>query len=275
VLFLGDSGKGKSTLAASFLRRGAALISDDLCAIELDRPGARILPAYPRLKLCHDAFNRLGGREAADRDPDKRVAMPDAFADTPRPLLAVVHLRTFAVHRVTMEHLAVSAARRVLDDNVYRRSLVSSLNAGEPLARSLDRLVGLVAIYRTVRPRDRDSLEELTDMVAGEIESGRLRGRSARGLTAADCTARWHQAPAAIGGRLGDRMVVRHLDEDHYVQLDPVGGRVWELLETPLTHAEVCGRLLREYEVSAADCERDVGALLTRLQAHGLIEYTS
>jgi len=51
VAFLAGSRGGKSCLAASFLRAGHALLSDDILAVSASAAGAIIAPAYPQMRL--------------------------------------------------------------------------------------------------------------------------------------------------------------------------------------------------------------------------------
>jgi hypothetical protein len=51
VAFLATSRSGKSSLAAELLRAGAALLSDDLLALELSEGVWRALPGYPQMRL--------------------------------------------------------------------------------------------------------------------------------------------------------------------------------------------------------------------------------
>ena len=57
-----------------------------------------------------------------------------------------------------------------------------------------------------------------------------------------------------------------------YFGLDEVGARVWELIETPRTVAELCQAITEEYEVAAGQCEQDLIKLLGELSAAGLVE---
>ncbi len=57
-----------------------------------------------------------------------------------------------------------------------------------------------------------------------------------------------------------------------YYGLDPVGARVWELIQQPQTAASIIEQLLDEYEVPSEECTRDVLALLTDMREHELIE---
>lgn len=57
-----------------------------------------------------------------------------------------------------------------------------------------------------------------------------------------------------------------------YYGLDAVGGRIWNLLQKPKTVNEIRDVLLKEYDVEADRCERDLLALLQQLADEGLIE---
>ena len=59
VGFVGDSGRGKSTLAASFLGAGCALLTDDLLVLRKDASGFSACPGAPRLKLFPDVAEVL------------------------------------------------------------------------------------------------------------------------------------------------------------------------------------------------------------------------
>lgn len=53
--------------------------------------------------------------------------------------------------------------------------------------------------------------------------------------------------------------------------LDPIGTRVWELVETPVAVGDLIARLTREYDVDAAVCRADVCALLSSMEFEGMI----
>jgi hypothetical protein len=57
-----------------------------------------------------------------------------------------------------------------------------------------------------------------------------------------------------------------------YYGLDNVGASVWRLLNEPRSVAALVDAITSEYEVDAAQCERDLIALLHELAQHGLVE---
>ena len=74
-----------------------------------------------------------------------------------------------------------------------------------------------------------------------------------------------------VSCRIDDETVLMHLETGLYFGYDPVGSRVWELLEQPITVGALCDRLVAEYAgVNAAQCRTDVVAFLRELVAEGL-----
>lgn len=51
IVFLGESGRGKSTLCSSFNQAGFPLLSDDFLLLREERNGFVIIPSYPGLRL--------------------------------------------------------------------------------------------------------------------------------------------------------------------------------------------------------------------------------
>ena len=71
---------------------------------------------------------------------------------------------------------------------------------------------------------------------------------------------------------LGDEAAILHMSKGIYYGLDPVGARVWNLLQQPRSVEEIRETLVGEYEVESHRCEADLLDLLENLQSEGLIE---
>jgi hypothetical protein len=66
--------------------------------------------------------------------------------------------------------------------------------------------------------------------------------------------------------------VILHLEDGLYYGLNPVGARIWELVQAPVSVGEVQGALLDEYDVEPEVCRAELVALLAELAARGLVE---
>jgi Coenzyme PQQ synthesis protein D (PqqD) len=79
-------------------------------------------------------------------------------------------------------------------------------------------------------------------------------------------------SPDQVSCDLGGEAAILQLKSAIYYGLDPVGARVWELLRTPKTLAELRDAIVAEYEVDSETCERDLRGLLEKLASERLIE---
>ena len=85
-----------------------------------------------------------------------------------------------------------------------------------------------------------------------------------------------HLAPSTevLSQTVDEDAVLLDLRSEQYFSLNPVGRRVWELLQEDGDLHKIRDRLLQEYRVDAADLERDLDDLAARLLAAGLVKET-
>jgi len=71
---------------------------------------------------------------------------------------------------------------------------------------------------------------------------------------------------------LQGEIAILNLKNSTYYGLNPVGARVWELLQTPTTVASLRQSLLAEYDAEPERIGADLTALLADLEQHQLIQ---
>lgn len=71
---------------------------------------------------------------------------------------------------------------------------------------------------------------------------------------------------------LGEESAILNLKNSVYYGMNPVGARVWNLVQQPKRVSQLRDTLVEEYEVDPARCERDLLDLLEQMRAEGLIE---
>jgi hypothetical protein len=113
VAFVAESGRGKSTLAASFAVNGFRFLTDDGLVLEPTADGYEVLPSHPSIRLWADSEAALiqPGTETAPAVSYTAKARFLAgegvrFCDQPRPLRRVYFLgdgraATLELHRLT------------------------------------------------------------------------------------------------------------------------------------------------------------------------------
>lgn len=67
-----------------------------------------------------------------------------------------------------------------------------------------------------------------------------------------------------IDGELDNNQVMMHMDKGKYFGLNPVGKRIWELIEQPKNFQEINAVLLSEFEVTEEQCAEEVRAFLQK-----------
>ena len=82
IAFLGDSGRGKSTLASSLHHNGARLITDDCLLLEEIGGQVVAIPNYYGLRLFNDSATAIFGEQSGDSPvahytAKKRLQLPD------------------------------------------------------------------------------------------------------------------------------------------------------------------------------------------------------
>ncbi|PSB02272.1 lasso peptide biosynthesis PqqD family chaperone [Merismopedia glauca] len=75
-----------------------------------------------------------------------------------------------------------------------------------------------------------------------------------------------------VSSDLAGEQVILDLSSGMYYGLNPVGTRIWQLIQEPKTVKEVEETLLSEYEVEAEQCQKDLMTILEQLDEQGLIE---
>jgi PqqD family protein of HPr-rel-A system len=84
-------------------------------------------------------------------------------------------------------------------------------------------------------------------------------------------TSRFKIPTEVMARQVGDETVILDLVSGTYFGLNPVGARIWQLIAEGASHEETLQQLLLEYSVAPEDLRRDLDALLTELQQHGLL----
>lgn len=79
------------------------------------------------------------------------------------------------------------------------------------------------------------------------------------------------RSDAVLHSDLGEKTVMMDLEEGLYFGLNEVAGRIWALLETPSSLAQICDRLVDEFEVSREECETAVRAFAEELLSRKLV----
>lgn len=77
--------------------------------------------------------------------------------------------------------------------------------------------------------------------------------------------------PGLLEAQIDNEIVALNVESGICYGLNPVGARVWKLIEEPARIGDVCDKLLTEYIVEPDTCRREVLELVEELMSEGLI----
>ena len=177
IAFLGDSGEGKSTLAAALVERGHRLLTDDVLVVQFDGSRALAHPSLARIKLTPESADAVfRGRRSVPMNRFTRKMIFPVRADQHVPCL--VPLRAAYVMRSESEDSSVSIGRlegRAGFFSVIRHTFNDSVLDAPRIRQQFAfarHLVDAVTVKTLSFPRQLAVLPELADAVLADAHEG-------------------------------------------------------------------------------------------------------
>lgn len=167
VAFVGETGRGKSTLAAACAAAGLPFLADDGLQIRWNGDRVLAVPSYPSIRLWADSESMLAS-PALRRAPPVQYTTKARILAGPTlrhcgeslPLARIYLLGEGVAKRPEIEHVRPSLAALEL----VRHSFLLGITETALLARHFEqvsRLADLGLLYHLDYPRSYDGLEEL------------------------------------------------------------------------------------------------------------------
>jgi hypothetical protein len=183
VAFLGDSGYGKSTLAAAFVSAGDRLVTDDLLVVTDAAAGLIAHPGPPRLKLYPQALRRVlpqaRGTTLITATPKLMVPLSTTqVTGRAVPLRALYVLSppsvSMPVSRVTIRRLSQRAACLALIRNTFNTVIVDPDRLSRQFALAA-RVAGAVPVKSVSYPRTFREIGAVRDAILADMAGDRAR----------------------------------------------------------------------------------------------------
>jgi len=170
MLFCGQSGAGKSTMAAMLGKRGYALLNDDVCNLHLGDDGVyRVYPDGRMLKLWAQSLEHLEWAEAQAirirKDAAKFYMAPRMVDLTPRPVGGVFILRVAEDGVSSLARLSNADALSELTLNAYRPALVRSMDMTQAYFHAAIGIQRSAGVFALTRPIDFARADEALDLL--------------------------------------------------------------------------------------------------------------
>ena len=176
VAFLGKSGTGKSTLAASFALGDSEFLTDDALLIEETKDGCLVKPSHPSVRLWEDSKDALIDPDAPQAaavsySTKARLLAGEAltFIDTPQPLLAAFVLGPEDDAEISIRELSGTDRYMAWVEN----SFLLDITDKDLLSQHFEwtnRICATVPTYALTYPRDYGMLPEVRKAVRKHIK---------------------------------------------------------------------------------------------------------
>lgn len=181
IVLLGDSGQGKSTLAAALVACGGALLTDDVVRLVPGATGYHATAGVPRLSLGSEARGRLlarlpGATAHADRHDRAKTLVEVPGAALEVPVSAIVVLAPFGDPAAgpALTSLGPVAASVAIARNIYGKAWVRPLDKAH--LADCAALAAAVPTWRLDRPRSLDRLDHACDMLIAATAATEFSG---------------------------------------------------------------------------------------------------
>lgn len=170
VAFLGNSGEGKSSMAAALYARGYCIITDDVAPVSWDQGKAAICPGFPQIKLSREVADCLGyhSNELQLLHPQLKkrgYRLRQDFPQLPLPIRRIYVLESG--DEVKIEPLKPHETVMELSRHSRLTSLVHAGEASHFLGCA--KLAKEFNVYRLQRPRNLALLPELVGLVERDV----------------------------------------------------------------------------------------------------------
>jgi len=166
-IFSGVSGVGKSSLAASFIKKGFLFMADDISVIDHN---LNVVPSFPNIKLWKDILKNLEIDEQSlsmIRPEIKKYHLPidNQFFREPLPIDNVFILNTKNTPGFEFEELTGLQKFNAIYSNTYRFRFIEGLQKQVDHFKLLNSLLPNIKVYLVSRPQSPVLLNEFADYI--------------------------------------------------------------------------------------------------------------
>jgi hypothetical protein len=172
VAFVGQSGRGKSTLAEAFYKHGYGVITDDVMAVSIEGSRPEVLPAYPSIKLYPESARALECENSATHRVNSRTekrahSVASGFPQGRLPLRRMYVLSSGENNAI--EPLQLQEAFVELVRNARAMTLLKDAHSRNAHLQQCSRLAAEVPTLRLRRRLDLSALSEIVELIENDL----------------------------------------------------------------------------------------------------------
>ena len=168
VIFSGESGTGKSTTAAAFIKRGYSLLTDDVVVLSPHKDGSfSLVSGPPRLKLWQSAIDKLGVTTdqmvpiANKLDKYELPVAIDSSIGNNIQVSTFYELNSHLADDIQFKQIDGINKLELLIDNTYRYRMLKPMGKLAEHLKFCTELSKQIRVYKVYRPKNAFAIDEL------------------------------------------------------------------------------------------------------------------
>ncbi len=177
ILFMGESGAGKSSIAAELSKRGYPIFSDDICVLQpihKEDKSVYAMASYPMMKLWDDTINALDDDQFEKKHKLRPKAdkyghfFHESFVTNAYPIKKIFILNpNLESSDYTARKISGLEAFELVGKNTYRSQFIMENNLQKLHMEIISGLILRAEIMVLGRPKDSSTIEKFTDFTEG------------------------------------------------------------------------------------------------------------
>jgi len=167
TIFSGQSGVGKSSIAAYFSQNGFKILADDISVVNND---LNVVPGFPKMKVWKDIIEKLGVKSdslTTIRDSIKKyhLSIEKDFLYHELELERIIIIQSRNTPEFECEEIFGMKKFNAIKNNTYRYRFVEGLEKKQDHFIILNKLLPKIKVYKVSRPQSPIMLEELANFL--------------------------------------------------------------------------------------------------------------
>ena len=171
VVFVAESGTGKSTLASLFHHQGFRVFCDDQSVIDVNN-GLLIEPGLGQIKLWQDAMEEQGlektNLKKVYRDHEKYIIPIPQGGLMPKPLIGVIELQV--AKQYDFSPLKGKAKMELLINHTYRNHYLAGMGLLKQHFLLYDKVASSIFMAKATRPKKTVSSRDFFELILQQLE---------------------------------------------------------------------------------------------------------
>lgn len=177
IIITGHTGAGKSTLISALREKGHKFLADDVCALSGDvNSNIMIHPAYPQVKLCRDAMERMGyntdNHQIADPYRDKYIVpLYRYFLRQKTVLKGIYEIRETDGKKTEITEILGAEKIKLVLRNIYRIEIFRHLRIPSSYFKKCLEIACCVPVYSISRPEGKVTVDEQISLIMDTLHA--------------------------------------------------------------------------------------------------------